>query len=216
MTTPVVATRARAATAAPARTGGRTQQRTPRPLPPPRPPSRPAPASATAAGGRTGGRTQQGTQGGRRASTTRPQPPKPKRRDIAIPGGGKLSDYQPVILGEFVAAVLLTAATPFATPSDKAGLSPYAGADMVKLTALTVLYLILALVSLGGRGAGRMAAWFGGLILLTVGLAEAANLAKTLNIFGGPVPAPEPDTFSQGAGIVAGALPGTTEGSGSG
>jgi len=93
-------------------------------------------------------------------------------------------NYQPVILAEFVAAVLLVAASPVATRKEKTGISPYEGQDMVKLAAITVLYLILALVSTGGREAGRFAAWFGGLILLTVGLAEGANLAKELDLFG--------------------------------
>jgi len=95
------------------------------------------------------------------------------------------TNYQPVILMEFVAAILLTAMTPIATRKDSQGLSPYAGADIVKLSAITLVYLLLAMVSVGGRGAGRMAAWLGGLILLTDGLYEASNIAKDLQIFGG-------------------------------
>ena len=93
-------------------------------------------------------------------------------------------NYQPVILAEFVAAVLLVALAPVATRKDKTGISPYEGQDMVKLGAITAVYLILALVSTGGREAGRFAAWFGALILLTVGLAEGANLAQELDLFG--------------------------------
>jgi len=94
------------------------------------------------------------------------------------------TNYQPVILAEFIAAVLLVSATPFAKKQGQAGLSPYAGQDMLQLAALTVFYLILALMSVGGRGPGRLAAWFGGLVLLTVGLGEAATLARTLDVFG--------------------------------
>lgn len=94
-------------------------------------------------------------------------------------------NYQGVILAEFVAAIILTAATPISTGKNKAGLSPYASSDVAQLAALTLVYLILALLSMGGHGAGKFAAWFGGLILLGVGLGEASTIAKTLNLFGG-------------------------------
>jgi hypothetical protein len=89
------------------------------------------------------------------------------------------------VLAEFVAAVLLVAATPFAK-RDSPGVSPYVAADLVQMVALTLTYFVLALISGANRGAGRFAAWFGLLILLTVGLGEAARLAKLLNVFGGP------------------------------
>jgi hypothetical protein len=89
-----------------------------------------------------------------------------------------------VILAEFVAAVLLVAATPFATKQSKAGLSPYVGKDLLQLMAITLTYFLLALVSATSREAGRYAAWFGGLILLTVGLSEAAHLAKVVDLLG--------------------------------
>jgi hypothetical protein len=50
-----------------------------------------------------------------------------------------------VILAEFVGAVLLVAATPFAK-KDQPGVSPYIAADMLQLVAITVVYLILALI----------------------------------------------------------------------
>lgn len=88
---------------------------------------------------------------------------------------------------EFVAAMLLTAMSPFARKHQpQSGLSPYVGKDVVQLTALMVIYLILALMSLGGRSSGRIAAWFGGLILVTVGLAEGTSIAKTLSGFAIP------------------------------
>jgi len=92
-------------------------------------------------------------------------------------------NYQPVILAEFVAAVLLIAATPFAK-KNQPGLSPYAGRDMVQLVAVTLVYFILALISGTGPKAARLSAWFGLLVLLTVGLAEAVRLAKLLNVLG--------------------------------
>jgi hypothetical protein len=100
-------------------------------------------------------------------------------------------NYQPVILVEFVACILLTAVTPFATnaatqeTASTPGLSPYAGKDMVKLGAITLLYLILAMLSVGGRGPGRFAAWFGGLILIVDGMFEASNLVKDVAVLTG-------------------------------
>lgn len=125
-------------------------------------------------------------------------------------GKGDVTSYQAVILAEFVAAILLVAATPFAK-KDQPGVSPYVGADLLQLVALTVTYFVLALISGANRGAGRFAAWFGALILLTVGLAEAARLAKLLNVFGLSSP-PGPAADSTGTGQA----PGTTTAGGRG
>jgi hypothetical protein len=140
--------------------------RTPRPLPAPRP-VRPAARPARTVPERAG-RPSFAAEAGRRAPTTKIT----------------RTNYQPVILVEFVAAILLTAASPIATKKNPSGLSPYTGDDMIKLAALTVVYLVLAMLSAAGRGPGRFAAWFGGLILLTVGLAEGASVATTLDLFG--------------------------------
>jgi hypothetical protein len=118
-------------------------------------------------------------------------------------------NYQPIILAEFAAAVLLTAGTPFATKKGQPGLSPYEGKDITKLAAITVLYFILALISTGGRGPARLSAWFGGLILLTVGLAEAVNVAKDLDLFGiggspGADTGPEATGTTQTGNTIAG------------
>jgi hypothetical protein len=114
------------------------------------------------------------------------------------------SNYQPVILMEFVACILLTALTPVASKKNPDGLSPYAGRDIVKLGAITVLYLILAMMSTGGRGPGRLAAWFGGLILIVDGMHEASNLVKDIGVFTGGL--------SGGTAAAAGGVPaGTTQ-----
>jgi hypothetical protein len=94
------------------------------------------------------------------------------------------TNYQPVILAEFVAAVVLVALTPVASKANPDGLSPYAGKDMIKLGAVTGVYFILALLSTGGPGAGRFAAWAGGFILLVVGLGETAHLASVFDLGG--------------------------------
>ena len=137
----------------------------PRPLPPPRP-ARPPRAQSPP--------RPRGTKTSDVFAETRRRAPTTKITR---------TNYQPVILAEFIAAVLLVAATPIATKKNPSGLSPYTGDDMIKLAALTVTYLILALLSVN-PSAGRFAAWFGGLILLTVGLGEAASLATTLDVFG--------------------------------
>ena len=126
--------------------------------------------------------------------------PAPARRGRTLPDipGGKVTgrNYQGVILAEFVAAIVLTAASPIASKRNTPGLSPYAAADVAQLAALTLVYLILALISTGSRGAGRISAWVGGLMLLVVGLGEASTIAKTLDIFGSPTGA--------GAGVASG------------
>ena len=153
---------------------------------------------------RTGGRTQQGSgkvfpisqvrapgqTSGRNSSSRRP-PASPslgttyrKATSGINVGGPSVTNYEMVILAEYVLAVLLTAATPFARPNSP-GLSPYYGRDMIQLAALTVFYFILALVAGASSSAARLSAWFGGLVLLTVGLGEAAALAKLLDVFGG-------------------------------
>lgn len=108
------------------------------------------------------------------------------------------NSYQTAILSEFLAAVILVAATPFASSKNPDTVSPYEGSDVLKLTALTMVYLILALISSASRGAGRFAALFGLLVLLTVGLNEAANLVAAFDLFAG----------------VPGTIPGTGPGSG--
>lgn len=87
-------------------------------------------------------------------------------------------NYQGIILAEFVAAEILVAASPMATRNRGAGLSPYVPKDLVQLVAIAVVYLVLELIASAGNQAGRFCAWFGGLVLLTVGLSEAANLAQ--------------------------------------
>jgi len=186
--TTATAARSRTVPARPAvpRSGGRTQQ-------------------GARAPARTGGRAQQGTQGGRSvrpAPVSRPAPQRSRRaapRSASRPAGKHgYTSYQVVILGEFVAAILLVAATPFAK-RDKPGLSPYAAADMLQLIAITLVYLILALISGANQGTARASAWFGGLILLTVGLGEAARLAKLLNVFGLAKPAVQAAAAQGGA-----------------
>lgn len=171
-----------------ARAGGRTQQgRTPAPgqhMPgsfrPPRgsPPQRQAagtsPSSSPAAPGRRGRRASPGRLASQSARAV--------RRET---GHGSFAPYQAIILAEFVTAELLVAATPIASRPNQPGLSPYVARDLTKLAAIGLAYFLLELLAVGGPGPARIGAWFGGLILLTVGLNEAANIARDLDIFGG-------------------------------
>jgi hypothetical protein len=130
----------------------------------------------------SGGAGPAGARAPRASTAPAPAPSRPRQRKAQKIHRG---NYQGIILMEFVAAILLTAMTPVATKKDSQGLSPYAGSDIVKLSAITLTYLILAMISVGGRSWGRVAAWLGGLILLTDGLYEAANIAQDLQVFGG-------------------------------
>jgi hypothetical protein len=134
-------------------------------------------------------------------------------------GSGLLAprrNYQGIILAEYIAVVALIALTPIATKQnqDSPGLSPYAGKDIVRLASLTLLYLMLGLLSVGGRGPGRVAAWLGGLFLITEGLYEASNLVKDFGLFTGALSAA---ASTSGGGTPAGtstsptSTPGTTE-----
>jgi hypothetical protein len=75
--------------------------------------------------------------------------------------------------------------TPETGPSGRTPdrLSPYAGKDLLQLSAISLAYFLLALLSVAGGNAARFAAWFGGLLLLTVGLSEAAHLAQVVDLF---------------------------------
>jgi hypothetical protein len=86
-----------------------------------------------------------------------------------VPGGigtPGTNTYQHVILAEFLVAAGIVAFLPLATggPPDKNTPSPYQVTDLVQLLALGVVYFILA--TLTGGSHGRIAAWFGGLVLL--------------------------------------------------
>lgn len=117
-------------------------------------------------------------------------------RSKGQPGQPVYRNYQAIILAEFVAAELLTASTPIATRKGQPGLSPYVPKDLVQLAAIGFVFLILELIAVGGRGAGRVAAWIGALVLLTVGLSEAANIAKVFALLSGGSGKPSTDAIT--------------------
>jgi hypothetical protein len=83
---------------------------------------------------------------------------------VPVPGGDK---YEKIILAEFLIAVAVVAFLPLATggPKDKSSPSPYTVNDIMQLTAIAVVYFILALLP---GGASRWGAWLGLLVLLGV------------------------------------------------
>ena len=94
----------------------------------------------------------------------------------AVPGDRR---YQGVILAEFLLAVVVIAGLPImsgGSPNAKAkgGPSPYDSHDMIQLVAVGGVYFILALVSSGNRG--RIAAWFGGLVLIGLGFTKIDHI----------------------------------------
>ena len=103
-----------------------------------------------------------------------------------VPGDRR---YQSVILAEFLIAVILIAAPPMFTGGSpaaqaKGGISPYDTDDLKQLVAVGAVFFILALVSSGNHG--RFAAWFGGLIVLAIGMSKGQQqVTKTLQGLGG-------------------------------
>jgi len=104
-----------------------------------------------------------------------------------LPGG---RNYQPVILAEFLLAVLVVALAPIAkggtsTAKAKGSPSPYDTGTLKQILIIGLVYFILALVS-SGRSAGRVAAWFGGLVLVGIGVQQTVNggFAAVLHMFG--------------------------------
>ena len=106
------------------------------------------------------------------------------------------TQYEKVIVAEFVIVVLLVAIAPM-TRKEDTGLSPYYGQDLVQLVAIMAAYFILGLVAQGGQGAARLAAWFGGLLAIGIGLGEAAYLAKVFGLLGAGVSAAAQSDQSQ-------------------
>lgn len=184
---PEASTAARRGTRAPARqrrpTGvemGRAPARAPAPVPAP---ARTGPRGPSGQRGRPAREPRKRDGSKRRAAAGR-------LTGASTRSGSALHNYQAIIAAEYVAATLLVALTPIATrqatPSTASGkLSPYVPADMIKLFAIGIVYLILEGLAAGPRGLARFTAWFGFLILIGVGLSEASNIADVFNMLAG-------------------------------
>jgi hypothetical protein len=186
-------------------------------------------AGAAAGPGRAGGgargarvlpavpqRRKQGTapHGGQRRERQFKQSAKRKGRGALkarLPGS---HSYQPVILAEFVVAVVVVSVSPLAkggTPEAQAkgSPSPYSVNTLKQLVAIGGVYFVLALLA-SSRRAGRYAAWFGGLVLVGLGLAEylSGDLQAVFGVFG---PGSSPAAAAAAGGAVPAATTGTTE-----
>ena len=100
--------------------------------------------------------------------------------------------YQPVILAEFLLAVLVITISPVARGGSpeaqaKGSPSPYSVGDVKQLTAVGFVYFLLALLS-GSKRYGRATAWFGGLVLLAVGLNQfiVGGITAIFSLWGPP------------------------------
>jgi hypothetical protein len=87
--------------------------------------------------------------------------------------------YQPVILAEFVVAIVVVGVSPLAgggtsTSQAKGSASPYDTNTLKQLIAIGAAYFILALFGASER-MGRYAAWFGALVLVGLGIAQYLN-----------------------------------------
>ena len=130
--------------------------------------------------------TQQGSQAASRSYNT-----------VVLGKGtsGSTRTYHRIVLAEFVIAVVLVGLSPVLTP--RKGTKPEAAAagaavtlagPLVRLTAVCVVFFVLALMATGAK-AGRVAAAFGALVVLGVLLNatdEIGLLAKALT--GGQAP----------------------------
>lgn len=100
--------------------------------------------------------------------------------NLRVPGD---RSYQPVILAEFMIAVVLITLTPIATGGSEAAQaknspSPYDAKDLTQLVAVGGVYFVLSLISSGNRG--RISAWLGGLIVIGLAMTKMAGPAKSL------------------------------------
>ena len=149
---------------------------------------------------------------------------------VQTPGGQQLEGrvrlpsrtYHRIVLAEFIGTVLIIAAAPIVVPqkSTAAGTAQSAAAQasfagpLVRLTAVCVLFFVLALLATGERS-GKVAAAFGGLVLTGAAL-NAGDLWSALASAVGAVK-PATASTSPTAGLTAaqveqtsGIAPGTT------
>jgi hypothetical protein len=130
-----------------------------------------------------------------------------------LPTGNR--QYQGVIVAEFLVAVLITGLAPLArgkgAEDSSSGPSPYGPDDIKQLAGIGAVYFVLALLSSGKHG--RLSAWFGGLVLIGIGLSQTVSggLPAIFGIF-------QPSALSSGgsagstgasAGSSAAAVPAT-------
>jgi hypothetical protein len=151
-----------------------------------------APRAPKAPGGpRAGGRSATGRPGapaGRRKGSRRQSTGRGLMEAPALPSSGRPvvgpgSDvhfdlgvgWHRVVMAEFLAAILILVLAPILTP-DQGGNSKgfFKAADIVRMTAVCLVYFILALMTNGQR-IGKAAAAFGGLVLTGIVINNATG-----------------------------------------
>ena len=145
---------------------------------------------------------------------TTPAPPRYVTSPTPVPSIPKPAHYGNVIIAEFMGCVLLTVLTPWAKQRHVARLSPYTGAEVVRLASILLLYFLLAAVATASPGAARVCAWLGGLVLIADGLYEANNLAGDFGLFTGTLA--KLSGASTGSTTAAGSGGGSNAGTGGG
>jgi len=172
-------------------------QRMPPAAPRPARSSRPGPSQTTVARQRRSGGNG-GQPPGRGAVSRRSRSQSPVRQVRRQYRAHVTTNYERVIVAEFIVVVLVVALAPF-TRKQRDNVSPYYGQDLVQLVAIMAAYFVLGLVAQAGQGSARVAAWFGGLLAVGIGLGEAAYLAKVFDLFGAvQAKASQPAGESQG------------------
>lgn len=139
----------------------------------------------------------------------------------AGPGGGAhrlvLAEYLAVMLILFATEILgpVGAGKQAPSPADAAkAASPGAGI-LVRMTAASILFFALALMANGPR-AGRIAAAFGGLVVLGTALNAAPVWVGLGRMFGGAAAGPPAAGEGGGGPVTAGEGNGSAAGEGSG
>lgn len=131
-----------------------------------------------------------------------------KERSAVLPGSSAPEHtWHRWIMAEFILAVVLVGASPFLRPGGLAGkaekdiqpVSSLAG-PVIRLTAVSLIYFILALMAQGPTS-GKIAAAFGGLVLLGTAFNSLPEFTTLASAFGGKPPASsQPMVGDEGSG----------------
>jgi len=146
---------------------------------------------------------------------------------VSTPGGQQAEGrvrlpsktYHRIVLAEFIGTVLIIAAAPIVVPQNSKGAAAqvsYAG-PLVRLTAVCVVFFVLALMATGEK-AGKVAAAFGGLVLTGAALNAGDLWSALASAIGATKPTSASSSpASPAAGLTAtqneqasGIAPGTT------
>ncbi len=115
----------------------------------------------------------------RRAASAAPQRggrPARGRRNRA--GRGPQGKYRRILIAEFIVCVMLLGLSPLAVGRHEVGPVRF----MKRGSATCALFVILGLISSGGRGAAKAAAAFGGLVTLVLLIDQRSAFGKLASI----------------------------------